>query len=166
MTSSQEILDFYFMENITYMGFEDNLVRIRGFRKKKPMEVVRGINVDKQQYYAWEAGTYKPSDENLDRLSSYFEVPRMLFFKESLTNNDLMELDKSNNDDDWYRQTIANLIHHNSEAIKANVEAIKVNNETIVEFRKRDESEILSLRIDKDKLLDFLTSHFKAPQNG
>lgn len=159
MTKSQENLDFYLRENITCMAFEHNLIRIRELLGKKPMDVVRGTGINKQQYYAYEAGEYKPGEDNLDLLSSYFNVPKMLFFKETITENDVMELNKSNNEDEWYRQTIAALIRQNGETIK-------VNNETITEFRQRDKKEINSLKMDKTKLWDLLSIHLKPPQNG
>lgn len=140
------------------MAFKDNLVKIRRFRKLEPMDVVNGTGIDKQQYYAWEAGKYKAGDDNLDLLSRFFMVPVMLFFKETITDSDMQQLDKSNNDDEWYRKTIDNLIHQNGEAMK-------LNKDTIKEFAVRDKEEINSLKTDKDKLLDVLVSHFKPSQN-
>ena len=130
------------------MAFKDNLVRIREFRGKKPMDIVRGIGVDKQLYYSWEAGTYKPSEDNLDLLASYLRVPRNLFFKDKITEHD-MEIES---DSEWFKRTIETLIHQNGE--------------TIHEFRLRSKDEIENLRKDKITLFELLTIQLKPPQDG
>lgn len=141
------------------MAFKDNLKKIREFRRLKAADITRGTGIKKQQYSAWEKGDYEAGNENLDLLACYLDVPRNFFFKETLTTKDLMEVNKSHDADDWYKQTISSLIHSNNEALR-------INNETIIEFRIRDKDEIQTLRVDKDKLLEVLVSHFKPPQNG
>lgn len=132
------------------MAFKDNLLRIRELRGKKPPEVIQGSGVAKQQYYAYESGEYKPSNENLEKLSRYFKVPLSLFFKETeITEDDVAERES---DYDWFKRTIETLIHQNGE--------------TIHEFRERSKDEILNLRGTNKSLLDLLTVQLKPSQDG
>lgn len=135
------------------MAFKDNLVTIRKLRNKDPMDVVNGTGVDKQQYYAWEKGKYKPSDDNLDLLCVYLKVPKSLFFKETVTEADVMD------DKDWYRDTIQRLIHMNSETVR----------ETFREFKSGKKEEIDELRKDKHVLNEHvreLIMRVNPPQEG
>lgn len=131
------------------MAFKDNLVKIRQLRGKKPPEVIKGADVAKQQYYAWESGEYEASHENLEKLARYFKVSPSLFFKEQVTEDDLSDKES---DYDWFKRTIETLIHQNGE--------------TIHEFRERSKDEIFNLRGTNKSLLDLLTSQLKPSQDG
>lgn len=67
------------------MGLAENIKKIREFRGFEPMEVVKGTGIKKQNYYAWEADSYKPGQEFLDDLSRFFKVPVSTFYIEPLT---------------------------------------------------------------------------------
>lgn len=137
------------------MGFKDNLVKIRELRKKKPVDVIKATGIKKQQYYAYESGEYEPGPDNLDLLCSYLGVPKNYFFKEIITHNDIMELEKSSNQDsdaEWFKRTIETLIHQNGE--------------TIHEFRLRSKDEIENLRGDKSRLFDMLAVYLKPSNNS
>lgn len=134
------------------MAFKDNLVAIRELRKKKPADVIKETGIAKQQYYAWESGEYKPSEDNLTILSRYFKIPMSLFYKEQVTQKDIMEADNKESDADWFKRTIETLIHQNGE--------------TIHEFRLRSKDEIDNLRLDKTKLFDLLYVRLKPSQES
>jgi DNA-binding XRE family transcriptional regulator len=126
-------------------------------------EMADTLGINRKTVGEWESGESTPNKTSRRKLSNLFGVNVTSKGVEKTHVN--MKIEKNEpekpikNEDDWYRQTIATLIHSNSEVIK-------INNDTIIEFRNRDKEEIQTLRIDKDKLLDVLTSHFKASQNG
>lgn len=132
------------------MAFKDNLIKIRELRGMKPPQVITGAKVAKQQYYAYEAGEYEPSKENLEKLSRFLQVSQSLFFKEEVTADDV--LDQKESDYDWFKRTIETLIHQNGE--------------TIHEFRVRSKDEIDNLRGTNRSLLDLLAIQLKPSQDG
>lgn len=67
------------------MPLSENIKKIREFRGFEPSEVIEGAKVKKGSYYAWEAGEYGPSDENLEKLSRFFDVSIATFYLENLT---------------------------------------------------------------------------------
>lgn len=142
------------------MAFKDNLKRIKLLRGVKSMDIVRGIGVKKQLYYAWEAGKYAPSEDNLDLLCDYFKVRKPLFYEEDITEDKLnqfstMKAEKQPVDEDWYKKTIDSLIHINGEGIK--------------EFRESKKDEIEELKQDKIRLHQHVTSliaQVNPPHNG
>ena len=103
------------------MAFKDNLIRIRQLRGKKPPEVILGTGIAKGQYYAWEKGEYEPSAENLDILSSYFQVPREIFFKESIADSDVLGKQEDSHLE-WFKRTIETLIQVKGEYINVHRE--------------------------------------------
>jgi transcriptional regulator with XRE-family HTH domain len=97
------------------MAFNDNLVRIRELRGKKPTDVIAGADVSKGQYYAWENGEYEPNTDNLEKLSRFFKVPKEIFFKDSIADVDVLgDVDPNL---EWFKRQIETLIQVKGEYI-------------------------------------------------
>lgn len=67
------------------MAFKDNFQIIRDFRSKKQAEIAEGTGISKQNISNWANGLNEPSTENLDLLAKFLDVPRQVFYMETLT---------------------------------------------------------------------------------
>ncbi len=81
------------------MAFSDNLLKIREFRGKKPIDVVSGTSISKQKYSGYEKGKFQPSPEIVDELAEFFNVPRELFYKKEVKRDDLNPRERSFKDE-------------------------------------------------------------------
>lgn len=125
------------------MAFSDNLIKIRELRGKKPPEVISGTGVKKGQYYAWENGEYEPSTDNQEKLSRFFQVPREIFFKESISESDVLGGEDSHVV--WLRKTIETLIQTKGEYINVHREVwdeLKEDKEKINSAREGFQEEL------------------------
>lgn len=102
------------------MAFNDNLIRIRELRGKKPPDVIASTGIAKGQYYAWEKGEYEPGPDNLEKLSRFFQVPRELFYKELITDGDV--LGEKDSHIEWFKKQIETLIQTKGEYINVHRE--------------------------------------------
>lgn len=67
------------------MAFKDNFKIIRDFRNKKQADVAEGTGISKQNISNWANGLNEPSSENLDLLAKFLDIPREVFYMETLT---------------------------------------------------------------------------------
>jgi transcriptional regulator with XRE-family HTH domain len=74
------------------MSLAINIKIIRHFRKKSVKELAKKLEIAPQSIYEWERGLYEPNKENLEKLSSEFQVPVETFYRENLTKDYLEKL--------------------------------------------------------------------------
>jgi len=81
------------------MAFGDNLKKIRELRGKTAAQVYTSTGHSKGKYYAWEANEYEPGPEIVDSLAEFLNVPRELFYKKQVTEDDLNPKSRSFKDE-------------------------------------------------------------------
>ncbi len=81
------------------MAFGDNLKKVRELRGKSAADVYEATENSKGKYYAWEANSYEPGPEIVDRLADFLNVPREIFYKRIVTEDDLNPKSRSFKDE-------------------------------------------------------------------